>query len=408
MPELKTVAKPKVPSNKLSIYSELLKQVRRTLAQGRERAADAVEREKVRTSWETGKLIHEHILLNQERAEYGAQVIRKLSKDLGISDRELRYMVEFARTYPIWRTSAKLTWGHIQSLLAVNDDKKREVLAKRAVKEKWSLEETRREIRKLRTAKQITLNEFPSSAPLEAKRGTLHTYKIVLAKLGPWQGKPVIDLGFSNYFRPSGNFLFKENEIIKWNPVGVRSPRPKKSRETPPLQILKDAADSDLFTYKVYVDEVTDGDTIWVLIDLGLGVFTKQQLRLRGLDCPEIATRAGQAAKAFVERSLPHRGYPDPMEKIHKMGLRGGKSEAISPLSFPHAFPPSKTADPPLLMAEGGNPRPRSPIKTFGDDIIITSTKSDKYDRYLADIWIDDLFLNQKLIDKGLAVRVSE
>ena len=40
--------------------------------------------------------------------------------------------------------------------------------------------------------------------------------------------------------------------------------------------------------------------------------------------------------------------------------------------------------------------------------VLIRTVKSDKYDRYLADVWVGETYLNQKLIDKGLAVRVSE
>ena len=68
----------------LRSYSELKRRVREALAEGRERAADAVERERVRTAWEVGKLILEHILLNKERADYGAQVLKRLTADLGI------------------------------------------------------------------------------------------------------------------------------------------------------------------------------------------------------------------------------------------------------------------------------------------------------------------------------------
>ena len=376
MPELKTVSKPKV-SNRRSTYTELLRQVRETLARGRERAADAVEREKVRTCWETGKLIQEHILLNQSRAQYGAEVLKRLSSDLGMSESELGFMVQFARAYPISSPARKLSWSHYRELLSINDDDKREEITEKAVKGNWTREDLRQEIRKRRTAKEITLNQFPASAPLEAKRGTLYTYKIVLAKLGPLKGKPVIDLGFSNYFRPSGKFNFKEGDIIHAENGLFENAR---SFDIQSGRVGQNSPDSTRatepgYTYRVYVDEVTDGDTIWVLIDLGFGVFTKQQLRLRGLDCPEIATRDGQVAKKFVERQLL-------------------SSRSPSPLSFPHVL--------------GGNPRRRSPIKTFGDDIVITSTKSDKYDRYLADIWVGESYLNQKLIDKSLAVQVSE
>ena len=108
----------------LSDYTALRNRVREALRLGRERAERAVEQEKVRTSWEIGKLINEHILLNKARADYGKQVLKRLSHDLEISERELHYMAEFAKTYPILRTSAKLTWGDYEALLRINDDKK--------------------------------------------------------------------------------------------------------------------------------------------------------------------------------------------------------------------------------------------------------------------------------------------
>ena len=40
--------------------------------------------------------------------------------------------------------------------------------------------------------------------------------------------------------------------------------------------------------------------------------------------------------------------------------------------------------------------------------VIIRTIKSDKYDRYLADVWIANQYLNQALLDEGLAVRVNE
>ena len=75
MPAAKTLALK--PEQTLASYPVLLRRVRLAFAEGRERAADAVEREKVRTCWETGKLILEHILLNEKRADYGKQVIKK-------------------------------------------------------------------------------------------------------------------------------------------------------------------------------------------------------------------------------------------------------------------------------------------------------------------------------------------
>src|SRR3989338_9308896 len=100
-------------------YVTLRNRVREALRLGRVRAEEAVEREKVRTSWEIGKLIHEHILSNRARANYGEQVIKHLSSDIGVSSTELKYMLEFARTYPIGPSTGQLSWGHYRELLAV-------------------------------------------------------------------------------------------------------------------------------------------------------------------------------------------------------------------------------------------------------------------------------------------------
>jgi micrococcal nuclease len=43
----------------------------------------------------------------------------------------------------------------------------------------------------------------------------------------------------------------------------------------------------NLYYYKAFVEEVTDGDTINVLIDLGFDVKKKETIRLYGIDTPE-------------------------------------------------------------------------------------------------------------------------
>ncbi|MDP3920756.1 MAG: DUF1016 N-terminal domain-containing protein [Candidatus Omnitrophota bacterium] len=96
----------------LQTYSSLRSAVRKAIALGKERAVRAVEREKVRASWDVGKLIVEHILLNKDRAEYGEAVIARLGQDIGVSDRELRYMVEFGRAYPIRPPAADVSRAH--------------------------------------------------------------------------------------------------------------------------------------------------------------------------------------------------------------------------------------------------------------------------------------------------------
>ena len=90
-----------VKAASLVSYSELKRRVRKTIEEGKKRAEAAVEREKVRTCWNIGKLIQEHILFHKERAEYGKQILKRLSADLSVSHTELKYMVEFTRAYPM-------------------------------------------------------------------------------------------------------------------------------------------------------------------------------------------------------------------------------------------------------------------------------------------------------------------
>ena len=114
----------------------------------------------------------------------------------------------------------------------------------------------------------------------------------------------------------------------------------------------------ELYTYPAAVVKILDGDTLDVNLRLGLGIFIEQRLRLRGIDCPELNTHEGRRAKGFVEKAL--------------------------------------------------KPCPWIIVKTHKDT-------SDKYDRYLADIFYlpderdpqniagEGRFLNQELLDNRLA-----
>ena len=110
------------------------------------------------------------------------------------------------------------------------------------------------------------------------------------------------------------------------------------------------------YTYPAMVESVIDGDTLWVIVDCGGGILTRQKLRLHLIDTPERRTPEGDKATRFVKRVL-------------------GKNA----------------------------------------DIVIRTHHYDKYARYLADvfylpdctdpkaIYAQGIYLNQQLVDKGLA-----
>ena len=54
---------------------------------------------------------------------------------------------------------------------------------------------------------------------------------------------------------------------------------------------------SRIHIYQAKIVEVVDGDTFDLMIDLGFNNFTKQRMRLYGIDAPEMLTQAGKDLK---------------------------------------------------------------------------------------------------------------
>ena len=77
-------------------YNALLKHVGDTLERGRQRVAAAVGSVMVRTYWEIGRQIVEYEQQGNAKAEYGADVVNRLSRDLKVILREsLSWMQDF-------------------------------------------------------------------------------------------------------------------------------------------------------------------------------------------------------------------------------------------------------------------------------------------------------------------------
>ncbi len=88
-----------------------------------------------------------------ERADYGKQTIRELSKALtrelgkGFSVSNLQFMRRFYLTYQIQQTvSVKLSWSHYCELLSISDPDKRSFYEKEAISANWSVRELKRQI----------------------------------------------------------------------------------------------------------------------------------------------------------------------------------------------------------------------------------------------------------------------
>jgi len=102
--------------------------------------------------WNIGKIIIEYEQDGLEKAEYGKQLLKTLSKDLmkelgkGFSVSNLQYMRRFYLFYPKQQTlSVKLSWSHYCEILNVSDINARDFYEKEAFNANWSVRELKRQ-----------------------------------------------------------------------------------------------------------------------------------------------------------------------------------------------------------------------------------------------------------------------
>ncbi len=321
-------------------YSELVRDISSLYADATLSAKTSVNCIRATAYWKIGKRI---VTIEQEsspRAQYGTHLLENLSRDLsklhgdGFSYRNLVYMRRFYIAFPILQAPAELGWTHYQALCLIEDSSARKHYEERAIKNNWTTRELKNT---LRSNKVNTVHIAPLKKPIDPnapvpklyfKRGELGTYTAPkTVKLTPKKDMMFVDFGF--------NIIRELKDSQKLFEMINKKPQ---------------------YTYKAYVERIIDGDTLWSQIDCGFGTLTRQKLRFKGIDCPEIKTLKGQRAKQFVENTL-------------------GKCKFI----------------------------------------IVQTHKSDKYDRYLADIFFlegevdsnvvakEGKLLNQVLLDEKLA-----
>jgi len=217
----------------------------------------------------------------------------------------------------------------------IKDSAARKKYEEKAIKNNWSVRELRKVLRSNKVAtifiapsKKKPLISGASGVKLSFKRGELNTFAVVKSPNFSSDAKTlIVNLGF-NIWRKISKTIHDQ----------------------------RTTNDKPQYTYKAYVEKIIDGDTLWSQIDCGFETLTRQKLRLRAIDCPELKTIAGQKAKGFVEDTLKNCKF-----------------------------------------------------------IVVQTHKSDKYDRYLANIFFlegetdanvvakEGKLLNQELLDNGLA-----
>jgi endonuclease YncB( thermonuclease family) len=356
-------------------YQVLRKEVVRVLLQGHERARQAVERERAQAYWEVGRILDEHLRTTGGESGYGNRVMGQLAEDLEMETRRLYNMLEVFRAFEKLNADSILTFTHYLHISRVANQEDREELVERCEVEGWSVSELKVVLgdSEGEDGSGIGVAALPEGntggpvvvveADLVPKKGRLFTYRLLATAPseaeGGRGGEVKLDLGF--------------RIRLSLPTLEVPGIEPGKSVECVADSkgeieyggrrfrlVVDNKPRTKLYTFGAQVLRIIDGDTLWVEIDCGFGVSIKEKLRLRGIDTPEMSGDEGVMARLFVGERLKE-----------------------------------------------------------GSTIVLTTSRSDLYDRYVADVFFlpneedtavilaQGLYLNRELLIAGLATRIE-
>ena len=194
-----TIMKPAENKN----YQQLLDTIGTIFQQHKSRAISQASQEKVKAYWAIGQHIVEYEQEGKVKAEYGRQLLIRLTQDLkprlgkGFSRSNLYLMRQFYLKYPkIQTVSGKLSWSHFSELLSISDDLERSFYEQQILIEKWSVRELKRQketalfhrlalskdkagiLKLAKKGHQIQTPDDLSKDPyiFEVRHGTIHIY----------------------------------------------------------------------------------------------------------------------------------------------------------------------------------------------------------------------------------------
>lgn len=145
-------------NNRVTKDTRLFEDACHIIEQSRDAAYRSVNIALLRRNWELGRRIDEEILNGENRAEYGAGIIKELSKELtnrygkGFTKSNLYSFLRFSRFFPqifqskIGKSQELLHWTHYSLLINIDDADAREWYAHEAFAENWKVSTLRRNI----------------------------------------------------------------------------------------------------------------------------------------------------------------------------------------------------------------------------------------------------------------------
>lgn len=139
----------------LSAKEALISDIRRMIDETRASVAVSVNAALTMLYWRIGQRIRQDIL-KEKRAEYGAEIVASLSRQLieehgsGFAEKNLRRMVQFAEVFAdeqiVVSLIRHLSWTHFVALIPLKEPLQREFYAEMCRLERWSVRTLRQKI----------------------------------------------------------------------------------------------------------------------------------------------------------------------------------------------------------------------------------------------------------------------
>lgn len=158
---------------------KVFEDIRKLIEEARQSVAITVNAGLTMLYWKIGRRINLEILKG-ERAEYGAEIVAALSRQLetdygrGFSEKSLRRMVQFSTVFPDEQIVAallrQLNWTHFTILIPLNDKLKVEFYSEMCRIERWSTRTLREKIDSMLFERTALSTKPEKLAKLELKK----------------------------------------------------------------------------------------------------------------------------------------------------------------------------------------------------------------------------------------------
>lgn len=140
-------------NNGLQLSKSFISDIRSIIITSKNNAIRSVDFERVQMYWKIGERIFVEEQQEQDRAEYGKQMLRNLAENIetefgsGFSYRQLAFCRQFYRTYPkVNALRSQFNWSQYRLLIQIDNEDKREYYELESANNHWTGRELERQI----------------------------------------------------------------------------------------------------------------------------------------------------------------------------------------------------------------------------------------------------------------------